>query len=133
MAACSKCGGSGVYERRYSGEVLCANCFKASIVEKTRRTISRYGMVKFGERLGVAVSGGKDSLSLLKVLDGLNQDSRFQLVALTVDEGVKGYREESIAHASELTRQLNIEHVVVSYEGLFGFSLDKALDWKENE
>src|SRR5437879_11547419 len=124
MAACSKCGGSGVCERSVAGEVLVANCFKTSIVEKTRRTISRYGMVKFGERLGVAVSGGKDSLSLLKVLDGLNQDSRFQLVALTVDEGVKGYREESIAHASELTRQLNIEHVVVSYEGLFGFSLE---------
>ncbi|HLQ21456.1 MAG TPA: TIGR00269 family protein [Nitrososphaerales archaeon] len=131
MAVCSKCGGNGVYERRYSGEVLCANCFKASIVEKTRRTISRYGMVKFGDRIGVAVSGGKDSLSLLKVLDGLNQDSRFQLVALTVDEGVRGYREESIAHASDLTRQLNIEHVVVSYEGLFGFSLDKALDWRD--
>jgi len=131
MAVCSKCGGSGVYERRYSGEVLCANCFKASIVEKTRRTISRYGMVKFGGRLGVAVSGGKDSLSLLKVLDGLNQDSRFQLVALTVDEGVRGYREESIAHASDLTRQLDIEHVVVSYEELFGFSLDTALDWRD--
>src|SRR5207244_11928161 len=116
MAACSKCGGNGVYERRYSGEVLCANCFKASIVEKTRRTISRYGMVKFGERLGVAVSGGKDSLSLMKVLDGMNQDSRFQLVALTVDEGVKGYREESIEPASEQTKQHNIEYSVLSYE-----------------
>jgi len=131
MAVCSKCGGSGVYERRYSGEVLCANCFKASIVEKTRRTISRYGMVKFGDRLGVAVSGGKDSLSLLKVLDGLNRDSHLQLVALTVDEGVRGYREESIAHASDLTRQLNIEHVIISYEELFGFSLDEALDWRD--
>src|SRR2546422_9114540 len=130
MAVCSKCGGSGVYERRYSGEVLCANCFKASIVEKTRRTISRYGMVKFGERLGVAVSGGKDSLALLKVLDGLNQDSRFRLVALTVDEGVRGYREESIAHASDLTRQMKIEHLIISYQELFGFSLDPALDWR---
>src|SRR5207245_1709070 len=84
---------------------------------------------RFGEPRGGAGSVRKASLSLLKVLDGVNQDSRCQLVALTVDEGVKGYREESIAHASELTRQLNIEHVVVSYEGLFGFSLDKALDW----
>src|SRR5207247_8748514 len=87
MAVCSKCGGNGVYERRYSGEVLCANCFKASIVEKTRRTISRYGMVKFGERLGVAVSGGTDSMYLLKVLDGLIQDYGFELVAVTVGVG----------------------------------------------
>src|SRR2546428_11330586 len=118
MAACSKCGGSGVYERRYSGEVLCANCFKGSIVEKTRRTISRYGMVKFGDRLGVAVSGGKDGLSLLKVLDGLNRDSRFRLVALPVDEGVRGYREEAIPHASDLTRQLHNQHVLNSYQEL---------------
>jgi cytoplasmic tRNA 2-thiolation protein 1 len=128
---CSKCGGRGVYERRYSGEVLCANCFKNSIVEKTGRTISRYGMMKFGDRIGVGVSGGKDSLSLLRVLERLNRDSRYQLVAITVDEGVKGYREESISHAVDMTKQLKIEHVIVSYEELFGFSLDGALDWRD--
>src|SRR5207249_11204652 len=61
----------------------------------------------------------------------MNQDSLFQVVSRTVEEDVMGYREETIAHASDLTRQLNIEHVVVSYEGLFGFSLDEALDWKD--
>lgn len=131
MATCSRCGGKGMYERRYSGEVLCASCFKTSIVDKTRRTISRYEMIKFNDRVGVAVSGGKDSLSLLKILHDLNAGSRFQLVALTVDEGVEGYREEAIANAREMVNGLQAEHVVVSYKELFGFTLDNALDWRE--
>jgi uncharacterized protein (TIGR00269 family) len=48
-----------------------------------------------------------------------------------VDEGVVGYREEALAHAGALAGELGIEHVVVSYKDLFGFSLDEALDWKE--
>jgi len=104
-------------------------------VEKVRRTISKYGMLRRGERVGVAVSGGKDSLSLLKILhelnSGLGSGGRSELVALTVDEGVKGYRDEAIEHARALCGQLGVELVLVSYSGLFGFSLDQALDWKD--
>ena len=119
------------YTRRYSGETLCASCFRASIVEKTRRTISKYDMLSHGQRVGIAVSGGKDSLSLLQVLHELNEKKGCELVALTVDEGVEGYRDESIDHASSLARKLGVEHVVVSYKELYGFSLDQALDWKD--
>jgi uncharacterized protein (TIGR00269 family) len=131
MAECSRCGGKPFYTRRYSGETLCSACFQDSIVEKTRRTISKYSMIGHGERVGVAVSGGKDSLSLLKVLYGLSASGRNQLVALSVDEGVEGYRDEALAHARALTNELGVEHLTVSYKDLFGFSLDEALDWKD--
>ena len=104
-------------------------------MEKVRRTISKYGMLRRGERVGVAVSGGKDSLSLLKILNELNSgpssSGRSELVALTVDEGVEGYRDEAIEHARALCDQLGVELVLVSYSELFGFSLDQALDWKD--
>jgi cytoplasmic tRNA 2-thiolation protein 1 len=128
---CIRCGNKAIYARRYSGESLCQSCFKQSIVEKTRRTISKYGMMQRGERVGVAVSGGKDSLSLLVVLHELNQKKGCQLVALTVDEGVDGYRDEAVRHAEQVTRQLGVEHVCVSYKDLYGFSLDQALAWKD--
>jgi len=131
MDECTKCGGTAFYRRRYSGESLCASCFKSSIVEKTRRTISKYDMLNHGERVGVAVSGGKDSLSLLQVLHDLNEKKGCELVALTVDEGVEGYRAESMEHAGELTKKLGIDHVVISYRSLYGFDLDQALDWKD--
>jgi cytoplasmic tRNA 2-thiolation protein 1 len=133
---CSRCGKvPSYYTRRYSGESLCAACFKETTVEKVRRTISKYGMLRRGERVGVAVSGGKDSLSLLKILYELNarpeSDPRHELVALTVDEGVAGYRDEAIEHARAVCKELGAELVLVSYSELFGFSLDQALDWKD--
>jgi len=131
LGDCSRCGERpSFYTRRYSGESLCASCFQETTVEKVRRTISKYGMLRRGERVGVAVSGGKDSLSLLKILHELNRGTG-ELVALTVDEGVKGYRDEAIEHAQALCDELGVELVLVSYGGLFGFSLDQALDWKD--
>jgi cytoplasmic tRNA 2-thiolation protein 1 len=136
LKECVRCGKESFYTRRYSGESLCAACFQESTVEKVKRTISKYGMLRHGERVGVAVSGGKDSLSLLKILHKLNagqgSNGRGELVALTVDEGVKGYRDEAIEHTRALCDELGVELVLVSYGGLFGFSLDQALDWKDD-
>jgi cytoplasmic tRNA 2-thiolation protein 1 len=129
LAICTGCGGAPFYTRRYSGEVLCRDCFRDSIVAKTRRTISKYRMVKHAEKVGVAVSGGKDSLSLLHVMNELRSQNDWQLVALSVDEGVQGYRGEALAHARSTADKLGVEHFVVSYKELFGFSLDQALGW----
>ena len=129
MAVCSSCGGTPFYTRRYSGEVLCRRCFRDSIVEKTRRTISKYKMVRHGEKVGVAVSGGKDSLSLLHVMKELSPHNDWQLMAISVDEGVQGYRDEALSNARSEAVKLGIETLVVSYKELFGFSLDQALGW----
>ncbi len=131
MDRCSACGGTPFYTRRYSGQALCASCFDDSIVEKTRKTISKYSMIGPHERVAIAVSGGKDSLSLLKVLVGLYAPRGNSIVAVSVDEGVAGYRHEALSHARSLAGELGVEHLVVSYKEMFGFSLDEALDWEE--
>jgi cytoplasmic tRNA 2-thiolation protein 1 len=128
---CTRCGGRPFYTRRYSGETLCVSCFKESIAEKTRRTISKYRMIGTGERVAVAVSGGKDSLSLLKIVSDLYGPRGNPIVAISIDEGVAGYRDEALDHARSLTKELGLEHIVLSYKELFGFTLDEALDWKD--
>jgi cytoplasmic tRNA 2-thiolation protein 1 len=133
MADCVRCGKKGFHTRRYSGETLCSTCFQDSIIDKTRRTVSRYNMIAPGERVAVAVSGGKDSLSLLKVLVGLYGPHRNSIVAVSVDEGVKGYRDEALEHAQTVAADLGVEHLTTSYQETFGFSLDQALGWKERE
>lgn len=90
-------------------------------------------MIRRGERVGVAVSGGKDSLSLLNVMHRLSGRLGIQLVAISVDEGVKGYRDEALDHARSAISKFGMEHIIVSYKDLFGFSLDEALDWKDEE
>jgi cytoplasmic tRNA 2-thiolation protein 1 len=126
-----RCGGSAFYTRRYSGESLCSSCFSESIVEKTRRAVSKYRMIGHKDRVAVAVSGGKDSLSLLKVLVSLYGPRRTPIVAVSVDEGVAGYRDEALEHARSVASELGVDHIEVSYKELFGFSLDEALDWKD--
>ena len=66
---CSKCKKNpSIYLRQYSGEFLCKKCFIKSVEYKAKRTISKYSMIKHGDTVAVAVSGGKDSLVLLNVL-----------------------------------------------------------------
>jgi uncharacterized protein (TIGR00269 family) len=116
------------YHRQYSGETLCKRCFTQSIEAKVRTTITRYHMLNFNDHLAVAVSGGKDSLSLLYILAKLK---RFRpktiLTAVTVDEGIKGYRDEALEIAAKSCNRLEVPHHVVSFKELYGYTLDEMI------
>jgi len=132
MEKCSKCKKNSVFQRAYSGEKLCSDHFKASIVEKTRKTISSYSMMKHGDTIAVAVSGGKDSLSLLGVLSKLTSRHREKIIVVTVDEGINEYRDEAVKLSSDMVSNLGLSQEIVSFESLFGFTLDEALDLRKD-
>jgi len=88
-------------------------------------------MIHRGERVGVAVSGGKDSLALLNILHDLSGRLGIRLVAISVDEGVAGYRDEALEYAKSAAARLGVEYLAVSYKDIFGFTLDEALNWRE--
>ncbi len=122
-----RCGKRTVYFRAYNGESLCSECFSSSIVEKVKKTISKYDMLHYGDSVGVALSGGKDSTSLLYVLSTIMKGHGSKLFALTIDEGIQGYRDEAVKNAENLCSELSIPILVSSYKEFFGFSLDEAL------
>ena len=131
---CSKCKKNpSIYLRQYSGEFLCKKCFIKSIEYKAKRTISKYSMIRHGDTVAVAVSGGKDSLVLLNVLKNTlaNQDSR--LVAITVDEGIRGYRDESLSIVKNFCGSIGVENKIMSFSELFGLSMDKAMEVRPSE
>lgn len=85
-------------------------------------------MLEFNDRLAVAVSGGKDSLSLLYILTKLQKyRPKTTLMAVTVDEGIKGYRNEALDIAIENCKTLDIPIHIVSFKELFGLTLDELI------
>jgi tRNA(Ile)-lysidine synthase TilS/MesJ len=85
-------------------------------------------MLNFNDHLAVAVSGGKDSLSLLYIMAKLRKyRPKTTLTAVTVDEGIKGYRDEALEIAAKTCRELEVPHHIVSFKDLYGFTLDEVI------
>ena len=55
-----------------------------------RRCVEDYDMIADGDKIAVGVSGGKDSLVLLKLMAGLREysDRKFTVEAITIDMGL---------------------------------------------
>jgi len=130
MLKCSICKRrNAFYVRRYSGERLCRKCFSESIENKVRATISKYNMFKFDDRIAVAVSGGKDSINLLHILSKIEKEfPKASLCAITVDEGIRGYRDEAIRIVAENCELLGIDQTIVSFKEIYGYTLDEIVE-----
>lgn len=115
--------------RPYSGEKLCKKCFVKSIEDKVRATIAKYNMLEFDDRIALAVSGGKDSVSLLHILTRIERSyPKASLVAVSVDEGINGYRNEALKIASENCKKLGVEQYIISFKELYGYTLDEIVE-----
>jgi len=118
---CEKCDKPAVYFDREREIHLCRDHLKESVENEVRRYLKT---VRLPERLGVAFSGGKDSTALLKVLSEIGRDLPCSIIALTVDEGIETYRQDTIRAAEETCRILGVPHYIIRFQDVFGHSLD---------
>jgi len=132
---CDKCGREAVMNAAYSGLHLCEDHFLSSVDTRVRRRVREDNLVpddatpEDPETWVVGLSGGKDSVVLTEILHRtFERDPRIELVALTVHEGIEGYRDESVAACEELTEELGIRHEIVSYEEEFGVRMDDVVE-----
>jgi uncharacterized protein (TIGR00269 family) len=131
---CSLCGEPPVIHQCEPGRYLCAAHLVADVEERAARTIRERELVKPHDRIAVAFSGGKDSTALILILSRLLPSwDDVSLVAITVDEGIAGYRDDTIRAAQEVTKNFGIEHVFISFTDLVGDNLDTLLVGRETQ
>ncbi len=121
---CSLCGERAILSQRHSGQHLCRDHFIQDFERRVAETLQKSSMVGEGERIAVAVSGGKDSTALLLSLSRVLAGRDAELVAVTVDEGIAGYRDDTIVAAKSIAARLAIEHHIVSFREEYGLDLD---------
>src|SRR5262249_59968693 len=82
---------AAVIDIRRHNTAFCRDCFLHHCREQVRRAIDEYSMIGPGERVLVAVSGGKDSLALWDLLRELGYDADGLYLGL----GIGDYSDES--------------------------------------
>ena len=91
---CRACGQKAVVNMRQHKLALCKEHYLEWIPEQTGRFIEKYKMFSHEEKVLVAVSGGKDSLSLWDILQRLGYQADGLYICLGIDEGLN-YSTES--------------------------------------
>jgi uncharacterized protein (TIGR00269 family) len=131
---CSLCEEPAVFFDRRTYRHFCRSHFLTGIQQRVADTIAARNLIVPGDTVAVGLSGGKDSTALLMLLSSLLPAwENVRLVAITVDEGIHGYREETVRSADRLARTLGVEHRHVTFPDLFGDSLDAILVGRETQ
>jgi cytoplasmic tRNA 2-thiolation protein 1 len=108
---------------------ICAPCFIALFEKEVAETVISAKLFEPGERVAIGASGGKDSTVLASVLKTLNDrhDWGLDLVLLSVDEGITGYRDHSLEAVKRHSAQYELPLKIVSYAELYGWSMDQVV------
>ncbi len=97
--------------------------------KRFRAIIREFKMIKKGDRIALGLSGGKDSTTLLHALNDLKKSLPFNLVAITVDLGLRcNYGKKTLETAKRETSALGIKHYIVSFKDEIGYTLDELIE-----
>ena len=111
-----------------AGEKLCKSHFTEYFENKVFKTIRQFELLDKEENLGVALSGGKDSLSVLHILNKLSgQNPKIKINAIAIDEGIHNYRDKTLEKAKKFCDENKIFLNIFSYKEEFGLTLDEML------
>jgi uncharacterized protein (TIGR00269 family) len=123
---CKKCNHDAIIFQKYSGMHLCKKHFVEDVERKIKLTIRQEYNIQKNDVIAVALSGGKDSSVALYIMHKiLGNRPDIEIVAVSVDEGIEGYRFNTLEVAKNLTSKLGIRHIIRSFKDIHGTTMDK--------
>jgi uncharacterized protein (TIGR00269 family) len=124
--SCNKCKKPAITFIRYSGMHLCKNHFIEFVERRVKKDLKKQGRTNDDTTIGIALSGGKDSTVTLYLMHEIFSKRRnIILYAITVDEGIDGYRDTSLPIVRKNCKKLGIEHHVISFQHTIGKTMDE--------
>ncbi len=111
---CSMCSGKTVFNG------FCKSHFIDNFENKVMETVNKFNLVSKNDKIAVACSGGKDSISILHII---NKNFK-NVTAIAVDEGIAGYRDVTLEDLKIFCTKNDIKLKIYSYKDLFGETLD---------
>uniref|UniRef100_A0A5S6QWU1 Cytoplasmic tRNA 2-thiolation protein 1 n=1 Tax=Trichuris muris TaxID=70415 RepID=A0A5S6QWU1_TRIMR len=111
------------------GKLLCRSCFSSAFELDVHETIVGENFFKPNDVVAIGVSGGKDSAVVLHVLHRLNERFNYgiRLMMVAIDEGIHGYRDDSLESVYEQQKRYCLPLKILSYKQLFGWSMDEVV------
>lgn len=128
---CDKCEKKYEIILAYGPHKFCEKHFVEFFENRIRKTIRKYNLIAPQEKILIALSGGKDSTTILHILAKYYKKGR-EIEAIIIDEGVKGYREKAVKKAIENCKKLGIKHHLVKFEKEFGITNDTLMPILKN-
>lgn len=119
---CRRCAGVALVEVRRHHAAFCADCFAHHCRQQVRRAVEHFGMLRTGDRVLVAVSGGKDSLAAWDLL----LDLGYEADGLYLGLGIDGYSDRSKVHAEAYAATRGVRLICVDLPERHGFGIPGA-------
>lgn len=130
MKICETCGLKKAFILRpKTKKAICKECFFSIFEEEIHFTIVTNKLFVPGDKVAIGASGGKDSTVLAHVLDHLNRKYHYglELFLLSIDEGITGYRDDSLETVKKNQQTYNLPLKILSYKELYGWTMDQIV------
>lgn len=131
LRACELCHTARpVLKRPKTGQKLCKSCFYYVFETEIHNTVTESNLFYPGERVAIGASGGKDSTVLAHIMKTLNERYNYgvEFVLLSIDEGIHGYRDDSLETVKRNKVQYDMDLEIVSYGDLYGWTMDQIVE-----
>lgn len=119
---CRRCKAPAIIELRRHNAAFCTECFWRHCREQVKRAIHDFDMIAPGDRVLVAVSGGKDSLALWHLLHELE----YEVDGLYLGLGIEDYSDESAGYARDFANRFGLTLHEIDLPSDVGFDIPEG-------